>query len=72
MSTPNDNRIINGRLRPSGRRHLSLSEPRIGVRKKPIIGDRAQTSVMCLCSTPIFNKVGETNAEQKKMYLKKK
>ena len=53
---------MNGLLLPYFDRHLSLKLPKIGVTKKPMRGLRAQTRVMCWWSTPIFNKVGETNA----------
>lgn len=62
INTPIDIRIIKGRLRPRFEVHLSLSEPRSGVRKNPISGDSAQTSVIRMCSTPIFSNVGDTNA----------
>lgn len=42
--------------------HRSLNDPRTGVKKNPTRGDKAQTKVICWCSTPIFNNVGETNA----------
>lgn len=62
MNTPIDNSIIKGLLRPKVSRQRSLIEPKIGVKKNPTSGDKAQTSVICWCSTPIFSKVGDTNA----------
>lgn len=47
-NTPIDNKIIKGLLRPNFNLQRSLSEPKIGVTKKPISGDNAQTNVMCL------------------------
>lgn len=61
-NTPKDITKMKGRRRPKLKWQRSLREPNMGVRKNPIRGDRAQTSVMCLCSTPIFNKVGDTKA----------
>lgn len=57
-----DKSIIKGLRRPMLSLQRSLIEPSTGVRKNPTNGDRAQTNVMCWCSTPIFNKVGDTNA----------
>lgn len=45
-NTPNDNSTINGRRRPKLIRHRSLIEPSTGVKKNPISGDSAQTSVI--------------------------
>lgn len=53
---------MKGRLLPRFRGQRSLRDPNMGVRKNPISGDRAQTRVMCLCSTPIPRRVGDTNA----------
>lgn len=61
-NTPIDNSIMNGRRRPRFKRHRSLTEPSMGVRKNPISGDRAHTSVMFWCLTPMRKRVGETNA----------
>lgn len=62
MKIPIEKRMMNGRRRPKFMRHRSLSEPKIGVRKKPINGDRAHTSVICWCWTPMLKSVGDTNA----------
>lgn len=62
IKTPIDSRIINGLLLPIFNLHRSLMDPKIGVRKNPIRGDKAQTKVICWCSTPIWSNVGETNA----------
>lgn len=53
---------IKGRRLPIFNGQRSLNDPKTGVTKNPIKGDRAQTNVMCLCSTPILSKVGDTNA----------
>lgn len=53
---------MKGLLLPYFNLHLSLKLPKIGVTKKPMRGLSAQTRVICWWSTPIFNKVGETNA----------
>lgn len=45
MKIPIDNRTINGLRRPKFNRHRSLSEPRIGVTKKPTSGDSAHTTI---------------------------
>lgn len=47
MKIPIENRIINGLRRPKFKRQRSLSEPKIGVKKNPTNGDKAQTSVIC-------------------------
>lgn len=60
--TPSDMHKIKGRRRPRLRGQRSLRDPNIGVKKNPISGDSAQTSVMCLCSTPMAKSVGDTKA----------
>lgn len=62
IKTPKANNRMKGLLLPYFNLHLSLKLPKIGVTKKPIRGLSAQTRVICWWSTPIFNKVGETNA----------
>lgn len=47
IKMPIENNIINGLRRPKLRRHRSLKEPMIGVKKNPTNGDSAQTRVMC-------------------------
>lgn len=53
---------MKGRRLPNFSGQRSLNDPKTGVTKNPIKGDSAQTNVMCLCSTPILSKVGETKA----------
>lgn len=62
MSMPNPRKIMNGLRRPKEQEHLSLSEPKNGVRKKPRIGEVAQTNVIVLRSIPSSRRRGETNA----------
>lgn len=47
INMPIENNIINGLRRPKSKRHRSLSDPIIGVKKNPTSGDSAQTSVIC-------------------------
>ncbi len=46
-TTPMDSRIMNGLRRPRLEWQRSDKDPKIGVRKNPIRGDRHQINVMC-------------------------
>ena len=47
MTTPMERKIINGLRLPRFDRHRSERDPKIGVRKNPISGDKHQIRVMC-------------------------
>ncbi len=47
MTTPMDSRSMKGRLRPRLEWHRSERDPKIGVRKKPMSGDKHHMSVIC-------------------------
>ena len=46
-TTPIERSTMKGLLRPKLDLHLSDNDPKIGVRKKPMSGDKHQISVMC-------------------------
>ena len=46
-TTPIERSTMKGLLRPKLDLHLSDSDPKIGVRKKPMSGDKHQIRVMC-------------------------
>ena len=56
MITPIERKIIKGLLLPKFERHRSERDPIIGVRKKPMSGDKHQIKVMCSWRTPIIGR----------------
>ena len=56
MITPMERKIIKGLLLPKFERHRSERDPIIGVRKKPMSGDKHQIKVMCSWRTPIIGR----------------
>ena len=51
-TTPIERSTMKGLLRPKLDLHLSDNDPKIGVRKKPMSGDKHQIRVMCSWRTP--------------------
>ena len=68
-TTPIERSTMKGLLRPKLDLHLSDNDPKIGVRKKPMSGDKHQISVMCSWRTPETKEIISSHLNMNRLFF---